>query len=78
MRARGDTYENVIATLIDFGSIMVAYTLGFRQMNIELGIAYALFDAWMVVWMRKPIAAGISKILSFRDKSRYQTVFTTD
>jgi len=78
MRARGDTYENVIATFVDVGSIMVAYTLGFRQMSIELGVLYALFDAWIVIWMRKPIASAIGKIFTFREKSRYQTVFTAD
>jgi hypothetical protein len=44
---------------------MIAYTIGIQQSNFLLGVAYALFDAFIVVWMRKPISRLIRGAFSF-------------
>jgi hypothetical protein len=55
-RIGADTFENTIATLIDVTSILFAYQIGIARFSVEYGFAYAAFDAFIVVWMRKPIA----------------------
>ncbi|MEM0287412.1 MAG: hypothetical protein QXG05_04465 [Nitrososphaerota archaeon] len=60
-RYRVDVYENAVASVVDVTSIFIAYTIGVNQMGF--GIAYALFDAWMVVWMRKRIFSLVKKIM---------------
>ena len=65
-----ETYENIVATFVDMGSIMFAYAIGLRQMNLELGMLYAIFDAWIVVWMRKPIASGIRRLFAGRSREK--------
>ncbi|MEM0075743.1 MAG: hypothetical protein QXV84_05290 [Conexivisphaerales archaeon] len=62
-RYRVDVYENAVASVVDVTSILIAYTIGVNQMGFIFGIAYALFDAWMVVWMRKPIFSLVKKIM---------------
>jgi hypothetical protein len=47
---------------VDVTSVMVAYTIGITQANIFLGVGYAIFDAIIVVWMRKPLTRLISKV----------------
>ena len=66
-----ETYENLVATFVDVVSIMFAYSIGLRQLNLELGLLYAIFDAWIVIWMRKPIARGLRKLFApgLREKS---------
>jgi hypothetical protein len=49
-------------------SIMVAYTIGVTQSNIFLGFGYAVFDAIMVVWLRKPISHAVRRVLAFRSR----------
>ena len=45
-----------MASFVDVGSIILAYEIGVNGFGIEAGLGYALFDAFMVVWMRKRIA----------------------
>jgi hypothetical protein len=59
-----EVYENVVASLVDIGSIFAAYLLGLHQLGIQYGLLYALFDAWLVVWMRKPLSRSIKQALS--------------
>jgi hypothetical protein len=56
MSGSHETFENVIATFVDLASIMVAYSIGMSQSSFLLGLAYGGFDAFIVVWMRKPMA----------------------
>jgi hypothetical protein len=42
--------------VVDVASIMIAYTIGVNQSNFFLGVGYAVFDAIIVVWLRKPIS----------------------
>lgn len=53
---------------MDVTSVMVAYTIGITQANILLGIGYAIFDAIIVVWMRKPITRLVRRVARFGPK----------
>lgn len=64
-------FENVVATFVDVGSIMVAYTVGIHQFNIFVGLAYGCLDAILVVWMRKPLSRAVRHVLDLR-KSRVE------
>ena len=57
-----ETFENVIATFVDLASIMVAYAIGMHQSSFLLGLAYGAFDAFIVVWMRKPMARILGSV----------------
>jgi len=50
-----ETFENVVATFVDIGSIIVAYAIGVNGYGLVAGLGYAMFDAFLVVWMRKRI-----------------------
>ena len=65
IKASQETYENLVATFVDVGSILIAYAIGVHQLNIFLGLSYAFFDAWLVVWMRKPITKRIRRLITF-------------
>jgi hypothetical protein len=52
----------LVASVVDVTSVMVAYTIGIAQANILLGIGYAIFDAIIVVWMRKPITRFVRRV----------------
>jgi hypothetical protein len=54
-----DAFENTVASIVDITSVMIAYTIGIQQSSILLGLAYGVFDAVIVVWMRKPITRFI-------------------
>ncbi len=64
MRPSQDTYENLVASVVDVSSILIAYSIGVSQFNVYWGLAYALFDSWIVVWMRKPITRTVKKVIS--------------
>ncbi len=57
--------------MVDIASIMVAYTIGISQSSFLLGLAYGLFDAILVVWMRKPISGAIHRLF---EATRGQTI----
>ena len=54
------TKDNIIASVVDFTSIVFAYKLGVAQLGIAAGLGYGVFDAWLVIWQRERIADGIS------------------
>jgi len=54
--------ENSVATLIDFASILVAYNLGVLQLGVAVGLVYAVFDAFLVIWMRRPITGLVRRV----------------
>jgi len=64
-----DVFENTVATFVDIASIMVAYAVGIHQFNFLVGLAYALFDALIVVWMRKPLSRLVRHVLTIRGGS---------
>ena len=66
-------FENVIATFVDVGSIMVAYTVGIHQFNIFVGLAYGCLDALLVVWMRKPFSRAVRHVLDLRKPRAKET-----
>jgi len=51
---------------VDVASIMVAYFVGMNQINFMVGLAYAFFDAILVVWMRKPLTRLVRNVLTIR------------
>ena len=61
-----ETFENVVATFVDIASIMVAYAIGMHQSSFALGLVYGLFDALVVVWMRKPLARAMRSSFQWR------------
>ena len=51
-----DLFENTVASVVDVTSILVAYQIGVSNYGLGTGLLYGFFDAFIVVWMRKPIA----------------------
>ncbi|HZW55216.1 MAG TPA: hypothetical protein VFF30_02920 [Nitrososphaerales archaeon] len=56
------TKNNIIASAVDIASILFAYRLGLAELGIGAGLAYGMFDAWLVVWQRERIAEGMRRI----------------
>ena len=52
-----------MATIVDFASILFAFSLGVSQFGIAFGLAYAAFDAYIVIWLRKPLARVTRRFL---------------
>jgi hypothetical protein len=74
-----EIFENMVATFVDIGSIMVAYTVGIHQSNFLVGISYAILDAILVVWMRKPLSNLIRSALQIRGgRSAMRDVYLAD
>ena len=79
MISNQELFENAVASVLDVISIMVAYTIGVQQSNFLLGVAYALFDAFLVVWMRKPISRLVRvSFASISGHSRIRDVYIYD
>ncbi len=73
-----EALENVVASIVDITSVMVAYTIGITQSSFLLGLAYGVFDAIIVVWMRKPLTRMISLLLHPRDRRLLSDAYTAD
>jgi len=56
------TRDNLIASVVDFTSIVFAYKLGVAQLGLAAGLGYGVFDAWLVIWQRERIATGINAL----------------
>ena len=63
---------------MDVASIMIAYTIGITQSSILLGLAYGIFDAIIVVWMRKPISKAIRKVIRISSGKRHEENYAPD
>ena len=64
---------------MDVISIMVAYSIGIQQSNFLLGVAYAVFDAILVVWMRKPLSRLLRSVVGIRGgRSNQRDVYVAD
>jgi hypothetical protein len=61
-----EVFENTVATLIDITSVLVAYQIGVNKFSFEMGVLYSIFDAVIVVWMRKPISRLVRWMNPFR------------
>lgn len=58
---------------------MVAYAIGMTQSSIYLGLAYGIFDAIIVVWMRKPLSNLIRNLINIRGShSTIKDVYVAD
>ncbi len=67
-RPTSETFENAVASVVDFGSILLAYEIGSNRFSIETGLLYGIFDAFIVVWMRKPIYKSIRMLVGRNKK----------
>ncbi len=65
--------ENAVATVVDFASILFTYNLGVYQFGIAFGLAYAAFDAYIVIWLRKPLARVTWKFINIFRRSNTRT-----
>ncbi len=63
-----EIFENAVASVVDFGSIFLAYEIGSNRFSIETGLLYGIFDAFIVVWMRKPIYNTIRTLVGRNKK----------
>lgn len=61
-----EVFENTVASLVDMASILFAYQIGLDGFGFGMGMIYAAFDAFLVVWMRKPIARFVRSISPYR------------
>ena len=52
----------MIASVVDIGSILVAYRIGVSEIGLAAGLAYGLFDAWIVIWQRERIITSLNYI----------------
>jgi hypothetical protein len=69
----------MVASAVDVTSIMVAYTIGITQSSILLGLAYGVFDAIIVVWMRKPLSRLIRNLINIRgSRTTISDVYVAD
>lgn len=69
---QSQTKDNIIASAVDIASILFAYRLGVSELGIGAGIAYGMFDAWVVVWQRQRIAAGLRRIEELVRRGRFR------
>ncbi|MDG6900005.1 MAG: hypothetical protein JRM85_07450 [Nitrososphaerota archaeon] len=70
VRDNPETFENAVASLVDFTSILFAYQIGVYGFGIAFGMLYACFDAFIVIWMRKPISRFARSINPFRFRAK--------
>lgn len=61
-----EIFENTVASLVDMASILFAYQIGVYGFGLGFGVLYAGFDAFIVIWMRKPISRLARSINPFR------------
>jgi len=59
------TQDNIVASVVDIGSIFLAYQIGVSQLGLFAGFAYGVFDAWIVVWQRERISNFIHRAETF-------------
>ena len=45
-------------------SILLAYRIGVAQLGPLAGIAYGMFDAWLVVWQRERISDFVHRAIN--------------
>ena len=63
--AHQETSENVVATIVDITSILIAYRLGMDQYGIVSALGYAALDAYVVIWQRKRLTKWVHKFVTF-------------
>ncbi len=71
VRNNPETFENAVASLVDVTSILFAYQIGVYGFGMAFGVLYACFDAFLVIWMRKPITRFARAINPFRFVGRH-------
>ena len=65
-----EIFENAIASIVDMTSILFAYNIGMSGFGLGVGVIYAMFDAFIVIWMRKPISRFAKSINPYRFRKK--------
>lgn len=60
-----ETENKIVGSLIDVGSIFIAYQIGLSQMGLVAGLCYGMFDAWIVVWQRDRISNFVRRATDY-------------
>ena len=55
-------FEKSVASVIDVASVLVAYNIGVDRLGIAYGFIYAGMDAFIVVWMSRPITGMVRRL----------------
>ncbi len=63
MRGRNlDLFEKSLAGMIDVASVLVAYNIGMARLGLAYGVVYAGMDAFVVVWLSRPITGVVRRL----------------
>ena len=63
MRSRNlDLFEKSLAGMIDVASVLVAYNIGMTRLGLVYGVIYAGMDAFVVVWLSRPITGIVRRL----------------
>jgi hypothetical protein len=63
MRGRNlDLFEKSLAGIIDVASVLVAYNVGMARLGLAYGMVYAGMDAFVVVWLSRPITGVVRRL----------------
>lgn len=55
-------FEKSVASVIDVASVLVAYNIGMDRLGMAYGFIYAGMDAFIVVWMSRPITGMVRRL----------------
>ena len=71
-------FEKSVASVIDVASVLVAYNIGVDRLGIAYGFIYAGMDAFIVVWMSRPITGMVRRLNPARRGRRAKEGRSTD
>ena len=55
-------FEKSVASMIDVASVLIAYNIGMDRLGIAYGFIYAGMDAFVVVWLSRPITGVVRRL----------------
>ncbi|MDG7012863.1 MAG: hypothetical protein JRN46_01385 [Nitrososphaerota archaeon] len=61
-RGNLDLFEKSVASMIDVASVLVAYNIGMDRLGLAYGVVYAGMDAFVVVWLSRPITGIVRRL----------------
>lgn len=62
-------FEKSVASVIDVASVLVAYNIGVDRLGMAYGFVYAGMDAFVVVWLSRPITGMVRRANPFRRRN---------
>jgi hypothetical protein len=63
---RPEFFEKSVASIIDVASVLVAYNIGMDRLGMAYGFIYAGMDAFIVVWLSRPITGIVRRLNPMR------------